>query len=53
MQMGLDNMSGWDASHRLPINTKNTKYMIFGNRNMLKKRLEIETLYGWTDAGSS
>ena len=37
MQNDLDNISNWCNSNKLTINSKKTKFMIFGNRNMLKK----------------
>ena len=37
MQNDLDNISNWCNSNKLTINSKRTKFMIVGSRNMLKK----------------
>ena len=42
MQVDLDNISNWCNSNKLTINSKKTKFMIFGNRNMLKKIKNIK-----------
>ena len=42
MQKDLNNISGWCNSNKLTINSKKTKYTVFGSRNMLKKTKNIK-----------